>query len=98
MCIIGLHVVGQPVYVVNAGSEGEFETAFVALARQGVGGLLLGTDTDILQSPRPAYRAGGALRHSGDLHIPRVRRGWRLDQLRTHRDRNYSARAASTSG
>jgi ABC-type uncharacterized transport system substrate-binding protein len=36
---------GQPVYVVNAASEGEFETAFASLMRQGVGALLLGTDS-----------------------------------------------------
>jgi putative ABC transport system substrate-binding protein len=42
---LSARTLGQPVYVVNAGSEGEIETAFVALARQGVGALLLGTDT-----------------------------------------------------
>jgi putative ABC transport system substrate-binding protein len=36
---------GQPVYVVNAASEGEFETAFASLMRQGVGALLVGTDS-----------------------------------------------------
>jgi putative ABC transport system substrate-binding protein len=35
---------GQPVHVVNAGSESEFETGFETLARQRAGALLLGTD------------------------------------------------------
>jgi putative ABC transport system substrate-binding protein len=42
---VAARTLGQPVYVVNAASEGEFETAFAALMRQGVGALLLGTDT-----------------------------------------------------
>jgi putative ABC transport system substrate-binding protein len=36
---------GQPVYVAYASSEGEFEPAFSALARQRVRALLLGTDS-----------------------------------------------------
>jgi ABC-type uncharacterized transport system substrate-binding protein len=42
---VAARTLGQPVYVVNAGNESEFETAFAALVRQGAGALLLGTDT-----------------------------------------------------
>jgi ABC-type uncharacterized transport system substrate-binding protein len=42
---VAARTLGQPVYVVSAASEGEFETAFAALKRQSVGALLLGTDT-----------------------------------------------------
>jgi putative ABC transport system substrate-binding protein len=41
---IASRTMGQPVHVASASSEGEFETAFEVLVRQGVGALLLGTD------------------------------------------------------
>jgi ABC-type uncharacterized transport system substrate-binding protein len=34
----------QSIHVVNASNEGEFDTVFSALAQQGVGALLIGTD------------------------------------------------------
>jgi putative tryptophan/tyrosine transport system substrate-binding protein len=53
---------GQPIYIANASSEGEFEAVFAAFTRQGVRALLLGTDSTFFM--RRGQLIALAARHS----------------------------------
>ena len=72
---------GRQLHMVAAGTEAELEPAFAAVQR---------TCRCTIRPPRPilhlpprtARRAGGTACNSHQLSMSRVRRGWRLDELR----------------
>ena len=65
-------VVGQQIFAVEVGSDGEFDTAFAALMHHQVGALIRRRRYILHLAPRSDRQAGRALRDSYHLRIARI--------------------------
>ena len=80
---IHIHVnLGIQANVLNATTENEIDTAFLALFQQKADALVIATDNVFARTTRPTHSPGCALQGSNDLFFTRLRRGRWSDELR----------------
>jgi putative ABC transport system substrate-binding protein len=73
---------GLELHVLNASTEGDFDSVFADLVRLRAGGLVIATDALFISRSEQGRRAGATPRDADNLSIPRVCHGRRADELR----------------